>query len=165
VIEVRTGNLIAEVKSGVIVQQVNAQGVMGSGIAAVIRAWYPKVWDEYSEIIKPSQVEQVTRAYLGSLIMTEVIEDELWIANVVGQQFYGRHDPQHAPRYTSYDALDEAFTKLAGCLRGTTTPVHFPLLGSDRGGGHWPIVKSIIEHRLRDLPKTLWLLPGVAEPT
>lgn len=161
---VSVGNILDEVKTGVIIQQVNAQGVMGSGIAKAIRDKWPVVWDEYSEIYGPNPKAEESFARLGKVNITQV-EPTVLVANVVGQQFYGRHEPRHAPRYTSYDALDRAFTELAGLLRGVPVSLNFPLLGSDRGGGHWPVVKAIIEHRLAGFDLNLWLLPGVAEPT
>ena len=160
---VSVGNIL-DIKEGVIIQQVNAQGVMGSGIAKAIRDKWPVVWDEYSDEIKSCPSDTESRARLGSVIITQV-EPEVLVANLVGQQFYGRHEPRHAPRYTSYDALDIAFTKLAGLLYGLEMTLHYPLLGADRGGAHWPTVKSIIDHRLRSFDHRLWLLPGVAEPT
>ena len=48
------GNLLDEVTTGCIIHQVNAQGVMGSGIAWAIRERYPQVWTDYSSIIKPN---------------------------------------------------------------------------------------------------------------
>lgn len=159
---VSVGNIL-NITEGVIIQQVNAQGVMGSGIAKSIRDKWPVVWDEYSAEIKSCPSDTESRTRLGRVIITQV-EPEVLVANLVGQQFYGKHEPRHAHRYTSYDALDIAFTKLAGLMRGLDMPLHYPLLGSDRGGAHWPIVKSIIEHRLRNFDHRLWLLPGVVEP-
>jgi O-acetyl-ADP-ribose deacetylase (regulator of RNase III) len=158
------GNILEEVTKGVILQQVNAQGVMGSGIAKAIRDKWPVVWDEYHEWCPPEPTAAESLARLGKTLLVEV-EDGLFVANIVGQQFYGRHEPRHAPRYTSYDAIDRSLTELAGVLRGLPVSLNFPLLGSDRGGGHWPIVKEIIRHRLAGFDQTLWLLPGVQEPT
>ena len=38
---------ITEIESGIICQQTNCQGVMGSGLAKAIRDKWPKVFDEY----------------------------------------------------------------------------------------------------------------------
>jgi O-acetyl-ADP-ribose deacetylase (regulator of RNase III) len=161
--KVSVGNILEEVKSGVIIQQVNAQGVMGSGIAKVIREKWPVVWDEYNLWIKPAVQIRHGEPALGKVLLTQV-EPTLVLANVVGQQFYRRQGDPEGRRYTSYDALDRAFTSLADTLQGLQVSLHFPLLGSDRGGAHWPIVRAIMEHRLSAFDLNLWLLPGVQEP-
>jgi O-acetyl-ADP-ribose deacetylase (regulator of RNase III) len=160
-----TGNMLNKVTKGVILQQVNAQGAMGSGIALSIREKWPVVWDEYSKEIKPYPAYADSLRRLGRLIMVQV-GPELWVGNIVGQQFYGSQD---GARYTSYDAVDMALTELNEWLRGRPVEppyeIHYPLLGSDRGGAHWPTVKSILNHRLKAYKHHLWLLPGVTEPT
>jgi O-acetyl-ADP-ribose deacetylase (regulator of RNase III) len=157
------GNIL-DLTEGIIIQQVNAQGVMGSGIAKAIRDKYPIVWDQYTVFAGPAYTQRNAGADLmGKVLLTEVAP-LLLIANVVGQQFFRRQGSPDGERYTSYDALDKAFTELGRLLQGLPVSLHFPLLGSDRGGGHWPIVKSIIEHRLGNFDLTLWLQPGVAEP-
>ena len=157
------GNIL-DLTEGIIIQQVNAQGVMGSGIAKAIRDKYPIVWDQYTVFAGPPYTQRNSGADLmGKVLLTEVAP-LLLIANVVGQQFFRRQGAPEGERYTSYDALDKAFTELGRLLQGLPVSLHFPLLGSDRGGGHWPIVKSIIEHRLGNFDLTLWLQSGVAEP-
>lgn len=160
---VLVGNIL-DLTEGVIIQQVNAQGVMGSGIAKAIRDKWPVVWDEYTARIGPAYTQKNSGAdLLGTVIITQV-EPRVIIASMVGQQFFRKKNDPEGRRYTSYDALDVAFTELAGLLRGLDVQLHYPLLGSDRGGAHWPIVKSIIDHRLRGFNHQLWLLPGMVEP-
>lgn len=161
--QILVGDILKEVTQGVILQQVNAQGVMGSGIAKAIRDKWPVVWSEYHEEFPEKPSESQSAARLGRVLLTEV-QDGLVVANIVGQQFYGSHEPRHAPRYTSYDAIDKSLMTLAGLLRGLPVTIHFPLIGSDRGGGHWPVVKEIIKYRLSAFDTNLWLLPGVLEP-
>jgi O-acetyl-ADP-ribose deacetylase (regulator of RNase III) len=161
--KVSVGNILS-VTEGIIIQQVNAQGVMGSGIAKAIRDKWPKVWDEYTVFAGLAYRQPELGARLmGRVLLTEVAP-ALLVASVVGQQFFRRPGDPEGRRYTSYDALDEAFTYLANALQFLPVSLHFPLIGSDRGGGNWPTVKSIIEHRLDRFDLNLWLLPGVAEP-
>jgi hypothetical protein len=89
---------------------------MGSGIELAIQEKWPVVFEEYSELIKTNPTESESRARLGMLIMVEV-EPGLFVGNIVGQQFYGMHEPRHAPRYTSYDAIDRALVSLNGWIR------------------------------------------------
>jgi O-acetyl-ADP-ribose deacetylase (regulator of RNase III) len=148
----RNGNVLREVKRGIILQQVNAQGMMGSGIAKEIRERWPQVWEDYAALLGPSYTQKDSgRGFLGRVIVTEV-ENELFIASIVGQQFFGRDKK----RYTSYDALDEGTKWLQDIVMNY--PVHHPLLGCGLGGGSWPIVAAIIADNLGD-KTTLWVLP------
>lgn len=158
------GNILS-ITDGVIIHQVNCQGVMGSGVAKAIRDKWPIVWDEYTALTGPqfTQKENGT-LLLGTVSLTQV-EAQVFVANVFGQQFFHTRGSPEGVRYTSYDALDRAFIDLADLLSGFDLPLHFPLLGSDRGGAHWPTVRSIIEHRLHGFDLTLWLLPGKVEPS
>lgn len=168
--ETRHGNMLESVESGVILHQVNAQGVMGGGIALLIRRRWPVVWDDYRFAVPAHLSEEESRARLGTVIWSEVGFDfdvgPLLVASIVGQQFYGAQEPLNARRYTSYDAIDIALTKLANDIRGVPgAVVHYPLLGCGLGGGNWSTVKSIINHRLSGIEHHLWLLPGVVEPS
>lgn len=158
------GSVVDSVKQGVIIQQVNAQGVMGSGIAKVIRDKWPDVWNKYTGYAGPAYTQKDSGLHLLGKILLVEVEAGLIVANVFGQQFFYRQGEPRGTRYTSYDALDKSFTNLAEVFQGLPIPMHFPLIGSDRGGGHWPIVKEIMNYRLKDFDLNLWLLPGMIEP-
>jgi hypothetical protein len=94
---------------------------------------------------------------MGKFQALEVVKG-LFVVNLVGQRCFGR---EAGRRYTSYDALDDGLKSVASWLRFnhiSPSDVHFPLLGSDLGGGHWPVVAAIIEHRIGP-DTTLWTLP------
>lgn len=168
------GNLLDHVTEGVIIHQVNAQGVMHRGFAGALRLRYPKVWDDYTLQIKakPTAYEAFNR--LGTVIFTDVTPS-LQVISIVCQQYYGYTMPDQpdAPRYTSYDALDRSLKLVGDNIRGRSCAlssqqgpgIHYPLIGSDRGGARWPIVSAILDYRLKGLDQTLWLLPGSTEPT
>ena len=153
---VKKGNILEEVKQGIIIQQVNAQGVMGSGIAKQIRDKWPVVWEQYSQTF-PAHPKDRGLSRMGQLLMVRVNEG-LWVANIVGQQFYGKD----SRRYTSYDALSDGLHALVSFMDIsaywlTDEQVHHPMIGCGLGGGKWPIVKAMIEHIVG--PKTtLWEL-------
>lgn len=132
------GDILSQT-GGVIVQQVNAQGVMGSGLAAAIREKYPQVFSVYSAAVTGMPIKG---ALLGEVIRVD-ITDELTILNIIGQLDYGQNPDI---RYTSYDALDIAFKKIAkmyrnGQLRGD---IHVPRIGAGLGNGNWDIIEQII---------------------
>lgn len=157
--KLKTGNLVTGLQPGIkntcaIIQQVNAQGVMGSGIAKEIRETWPKVWDEYSAVLGPAYTQGDSGLkHMGRVIITDV-EPELMVISIVGQQFFGRD----GSRYTSYDALDKGFAEIAKLLGGLDIKYHHPAIGSGLGGGWWPTVASIIEEHLGS-NTTLWILP------
>lgn len=159
--QVKVGNIL-DVTEGVIIQQVNAMGYMGSGVARAIRNKYPTVFDDYAATV-PIASANVHQSRMGKVILSHAAP-KLIVANLVGQLTTRAPGDPDGVRYTSYDSLDGAFTELAKLLRGLPVSLHMPLLGSDLGGGHWPVVKAIAEFRLRDFDTTLWLLPGVVEP-
>jgi len=162
-----TGDILS-VESGVILQQVNAQCVMGSGVAKAIKAKYPSVFEEYVADLAPLPARQ----RLGRLVMVQVNSD-LHVGNLVGQEFYGRQVVAYTAgglgttKYTSYDALDSALLKFRRWALGPigiNEAVHYPLLGAGLGGGHWPVIREILNCRLDGLEHHLWLMPGVVEP-
>ena len=159
------GNLVQEVKRGIIIQQVNAQGVMGSGIAKEIREKWPRVWDEYSKVVRPHTID-MGAAYLGMVIPVEV-EEDLWVMNVVGQQFYGR---DKNVCYTSYDALDKGFKRVKEIdqmireNRDIALPIHLPKIGCGLGGGKWNVVSALIDNHFQWMEEepTCWQLEADA---
>lgn len=145
------GDLLENVKEGLILQQVNAQGVMGSGFAKAVYERWPIVKQLYST--RFSQRSQNCGAdYLG-MVQTIEVQPNLYVLNLVAQQYYGRD----GKRYTSYDALDTCLETVANLNKSQNLPVHHPLLGSGLGGGYWPIVECIIEAHLGS-NTTLWLV-------
>ena len=147
----KRGNLLDEVKTGIILQQVNAQGVMGSGFAKQIRQKWPTVWEVYSNNVTGGS-ETYTSQSMG-MVIPVMVEPGLFVVNLVAQQFYGKD----FKRYTSYDALDNCLRTVAKFNKTDNLPIHHPLIGCGLGGGDWDIVLTIIERHL-GLETTLWTL-------
>jgi O-acetyl-ADP-ribose deacetylase (regulator of RNase III) len=136
------GNILS-VKEGIIAHQCNAQGVMGSGIAKQIKALYPDAYTHYVSAIRTGELT------LGMCQLVQVSRT-LYIANLIGQDRYGRDGTQ----YTDYSALSQALFELSKLSKGLE--VHHPLIGCGLGGGDWNTVKSLIERNLGN-DTTLWL--------
>ena len=151
-----TGNLVKSVKRGVIIQQVNAQGVMGSGIAGQLRNEYPQIFTDYVQVVgQPYTQPNAGRDHLGKVIISGITPSpELIVVGIVGQQFFGRE----AKRYTSYDALDAGFEALAKTFLNIPIEFHHPAIGCGLGGGDWNVVQAIIERHLGH-DTHLWTLP------
>ena len=137
-----TGDLLAEVKSGVILQVVNAQGVMNSGFAKQVRQKWPKVYDVYSDAIEPNQPDRGA-SWMGSVIPV-CVESGIFVANLVAQQFYG----SDGKRYLSYDALDIALKKVAELNVKEKLEIHHPMIGCGLAGGNWDVVQQLIKQHL-----------------
>lgn len=140
---------------GVIVHGCNAQGVMGSGVAKAIKDKWPMVFEEYLAFMKPDHPKLVHlhAEWCMGRIQKVVVSDRVVVINAITQQNYGRD----GKRYVSYDAIDRAFLAVERmCMlepyyfHGARATINFPLIGCGLGGGHWPVVREIIEHRLPD---------------
>lgn len=137
---------IFTVKSNLLVHQVNCRGVMGSGIAKVVREKYPQVYTSYIKEVKSSS----TMALLGSASLLGYaqivkITDDFSICNLFGQNYYGRD----GKRYTDYEALSRAFEAINQKFSGQTITIPYNL-GCGLGGGNWSIVYAIIAETLKD---------------
>lgn len=135
----------------IIVHGCNAQGKMGSGFAKELRERYPKAYTEY---MKHCNSFSNSRANVGSIAYAD-INDNLIIANAITQKYYG----YDGKKYVSYDGIDNAFKSLNDfCDCGRIAHVHFPKIGADLGGGNWNVIKEIIDHRLVNAVKHLYIL-------
>lgn len=156
------GDLLCNTR-GVIVHGCNAQGVMGSGVAAGIRARFPEAYrvyrEEYLSTAKPSvnggfrrgeililsSTDSHCRLELGTITFAKVMP-ELWIVNGVTQDFYGRSGGV----YVDYDAVKQVFEKTVELMESldpngvAKLPLLFPKIGALRGGGDWERIKTII---------------------
>ena len=150
----RVGDIIT-VTDGLIVHQVNAQGQMGSGVAAAIKKKWPQVFEDYQRVVGHPYTQPNSGADLmGRVIVTE-IDERLAVCSLVGQQFFGNRPGW---RFTSYDALDVGFKVINNLARKNKLSVHIPLIGCGLGGASWDIVSAIIESNVTDADCTLWEL-------
>lgn len=136
---------ITTVETGIIVHQVNCQGVMGSGVAKALRDKWPQIYDSYKEVCKYGSGFSL-RSLLGQIDVCK-IKENLYVVNLFGQYEY-RQNHQLSKRFTSYSAWEKALPKLRNYIDDNGLPgsVYFPYLaGCDRGGGDWRIISAMIE--------------------
>ena len=132
----------------------NAQGVMGSGIAKIIREKYPKAYDRYRK-----EYEKHDSLVMGNIIAvpcgTRGNPDFKIIINAITQEFYGRD----GDRYVSYDAVSKAMIKVnrIGEIYGITE-VAMPMIGAGLGGGDWKVIEAIIESELKNVIPIVYYL-------
>ena len=147
------GDLLS-VEHGVIVHGCNAQGVMGSGVAAQVKAKFPGAFALYRKVYEMGALK------LGTISVFEAANTSegrarLLIVNAVTQDRYGT-DRRHA----DYGAIHRCFEHVAQTARSyQLTEVHFPLIGCGLAGGQWEIVAPLIETTLKEFSKHLWVPP------
>jgi len=121
----------------------NAQGVMGSGVAKVIRGKWPRVYYVYRSRFETIGLKmgEIIPVYLNS---------KKWVINCITQKFYGR-DPDIT--YVDYEAvkmcmidINKKFAKEKGY-----TSIAMPKIGAGLGGGDWNRISEIIETQLTDI--------------
>jgi O-acetyl-ADP-ribose deacetylase (regulator of RNase III) len=154
-IEYVKGDLFST-KITTIVHGCNAQGVMGSGVAKIIREKYPKAYDRYRK-----QYEQYNNLALGHVIAVpcgnrqDDPDNFKIIVNAITQEFYGRD----GIRYVSYDAVAESFEKINRFSEVYgITEIAMPQIGAGLGGGDWKVISAIIESELKSIKPYVYIL-------
>ena len=147
-IKIVKGDLLT-VEHGIIGHQVNAKGVMGSGLAKQIRKKYPNAFSEYKEFI-----DQNEGILLGKVNGVKV-DDELFIANMFGQDGYGNDGKQ----YTDTEALYKCFKTLRTASEKTGLPVYLPyMIGCGLGNADWKEVEGLLLDAFEGYRVTLYKL-------
>lgn len=154
-IEYIKGDLFST-KVTTIVHGCNAQGVMGSGVARIIREKYPKAYDRYRK-----QYEQFNNLVLGHVIAVpcgdRIADPENFkiIVNAITQEYFGAD----GKRYVSYDAVAESFEKINRFSEVYgITEVALPQIGAGLGGGDWNVIEKIIESELKTVKPYVYIL-------
>lgn len=135
----KKGNLL-DVNTGIIVHGCNAQGVMGAGVAKLLKEKYPDCFKNYVQDLDFGHgLGNVSWCWL---YCGDSHERNVCIASCITQEFYGR-DPD--TRYVSYDAIDDCFYTVFAEASECGWDVHMPKIGAGLGGGDWKIIETIIE--------------------
>lgn len=144
------GNIFTYLKPGdAMVHGCNAQGVMGSGVAAGVREIYPGAYAAYRK------AEETQGLFMGTIVPYFDTTDKIWVLNAITQEFFGR-DPD--VRYVSYDAIEDSFKAIRRMVPNTNIErVLFPLIGAGLGNGTWSVIEEIIRSSFEgsDIPLIL----------
>lgn len=138
------GNIL-DIEEGVIVHQVNCQGVMGSGVAKQLSDKYPKVKEEYLRVCSLENTELGKNSLLGYVQFVRV-SPTLVIVNVFSQLNYGRENIV----YTSYPHLSKALSDVWNISSKAQDilyhNVYVPYkIGCGTANGDWGIVRPLVE--------------------
>lgn len=139
-------------RENVIGHQVNCQGVMGAGLADLVKKKYPHVFEEYK---LECQIYKRQRTLMGKCQIVEAETNEKWLANLFGQFEFGRGQKQ-----TEEEHLRMALKKMKSYAQEMGLSVALPYqLGSGLAGGDWNEVRQIIEEVFHDYYVTIYRLP------
>jgi O-acetyl-ADP-ribose deacetylase (regulator of RNase III) len=149
-IEYRKGNMFdTDIK--VIVHGCNAHGVMGSGVARIVRDDYPEAYNVYVDVVKAAAYEVID--LMGTVIPVETKGKV--IVNAITQHDYGRD----GKRYVSYDAVSDAMIHINDwCVARGEKHVAMPQIGAGLGGGDWNVIEAIILSELTDVQPVVYIL-------
>lgn len=126
------GDLLC-VEKGIITHQVNCKGVMNAGLAKKLRIKFPNIYPKYRQfcldgLFKPGMIQLCKQS------------DSLYICNLAGQNEYGTDK-----RYTDYQAVKTALTKLENVSQRLQLPIYIPYnMGCNLGGGDWNVIFNLI---------------------
>lgn len=141
-VKIIQGNLLDAFDRGgldAIAHCTNCQGVMGSGIALQIKQRYPQVFEDYRSFYEERSFDK-QGLILGTASFTAL--EEGLVCNLHAQQNYGQG------KQINYGALADALGDFSLELEyGDVVGVPY-LMGSDRAGGDWNVVKEVVDYYL-----------------
>jgi O-acetyl-ADP-ribose deacetylase (regulator of RNase III) len=131
-----------------IVHGCNAQGVMGKGVAKLVRDLYPQAYEDYR-----AKWVRNNALIVGSVHFVNC--GTKTIINAITQRHFAKayNDPT---RYVSYDAVAECMAAINKTIPGQQLAM--PKIGAQLGGGKWEIIESIIEAELTDVVPVVYVL-------
>lgn len=127
----------------VFVHGCNAQGVMGSGVAALVKKLYPEAYKAYKNGQKQSGL------HLGDTFCAAI--GNIVVVNAITQEHFGRDGKQ----YVDYDAMIRALEDTVRIANGW--PIYLPLIGGGLGGGDVKRITAIMQAVFYEANATLWL--------
>ena len=132
---------ILDAKEYIIVQNVNAQGVMGAGLALSLRNKYPEMFESYRRHCNtPNRNELLGTVHKYFVISENINKPDKVIMNIVGQLRYGRGSLQ-----LDYTAFERGVVEVASFARRMykTTAISYRI-GCGLAGGDWSKVSAIL---------------------
>lgn len=133
----------------ILVHQVNCRGVMGGGIARIVKQKFPFVFDQYQNLCASKVLDRLF-GYTQLVNISNDYEPKRMVANLFGQQLYGTYC-----RQTNYEEFYNALVDMKEQIENFEAdfPPESPLLniafpyniGCGLAGGDFRIVLSMIE--------------------
>jgi O-acetyl-ADP-ribose deacetylase (regulator of RNase III) len=141
-IEYRKGDLL-KAQEEVIVHGCNALGVMGAGVARLIRDKWPEAERVYLEAYRTGGLK------LGTIIVAPYSPRcSRAVVNMITQKTVATRPGQ---KVVSYDGIYVGFMSLDVWMRDNDyTAAAMPRIGAGLGGGSWSIISAIISATARN---------------
>lgn len=124
----------------IIVHVCNDVGGWGKGFVMAISKRWKEPEKKYREWFKAKNDFS-----LGEVQFLKV-EDDLWIANLIGQHKINKDENGNAP--IRYDAILMGLEKVAGFALKNNATVHMPRIGCGLAGGTWDRIEPLIKSAL-----------------
>ena len=135
-IEYRKGDLF-KTDINHIVHGCNCMGVMGSGVAKIVKDQYPEAYAQYLK------KHQKTGLILGEIQF--INSNNKIIINAMTQDGYGKT----SDRYANYEAIAQVFEKINDYFYLISDGViAMPMIGAGLANGDWGVISAIIESEL-----------------
>ncbi len=142
-IEYGVGDATNPVADGtrVIVHVCNDIGGWGRGFVLAISARWPEPEEAYLRW----HAERESNDFELGAVQLVPVENDLWVANLVGQRdiIAGPDGPP-----VRYDAIEAGLAELTDEANAMGAGVHMPRIGCGLAGGDWEQVEAIIERTL-----------------
>lgn len=154
-VEYLKGDLLDFSQWNVIIHCVNAQGVMGAGLASAIRDRFPIAFKAYLDAYSSGDL------VLGSFSVG-TLENGNKVVNLVGQDKYGT-DQRHLNYEAFYSALETLKNVLDDAAKeGRMYSLAFPKgIGCGLAGGNWQIVDAMISSLWSDSKTKVYIVEKV----
>jgi O-acetyl-ADP-ribose deacetylase (regulator of RNase III) len=126
----------------------NAKGVMGSGVAKLIRDKYPKAYQDYRNSYDSHGLS------LGSIVPSKQPDGKI-ILNAITQETYGKTGV-----HVSYWAIANVMHILNKWhINNQKQPkeIAMPKVGSGLAGGDWNVIEAIIENEAKNFQPIVYI--------
>lgn len=135
--------------SGLIVHGCNAQGVMGSGVAKIVKNDYSELYSVYRKEYLHYKNKMTSALPLGNITYARLSQDLYGVNMVTQNKYRGMNGNYDDRRWVSYDAIDIGFRELINMINdgvfGSVNDVNIPMIGAGLGGGDWDIILTILK--------------------
>jgi len=125
----------------------NCRGVMGSGVAKIVREKYPKAYNAYRELYEQDGL------WLGD-IQFVLQNDGKYVANCMTQDGYF---PRHVVN-VDYVALEKCMWELKRFAREKSLSIALPKIGAGLAGGDWNTIEEILNKVFFNYDVTVYCL-------
>lgn len=130
-----------------IIHGCNTMGVMGSGVAYLIRRDFPKAYEAYRNHYEAHGLK------LGEVVWAT--DKGKTIGNAITQARFGRD----GSRYVNYDAVRDAIRAVSVmCVTLEIDSVAMPKIGAGLGGGDWNVIAEIVDQESSDFQAVIYEL-------